>query len=76
MIPEQRDTNQSGPRERLAYPLPEAAELLGGITERKLRMMIANKEIGAMSIGSRRFITKAEIERYVAQQAAAGAVAA
>ena len=62
MIPEGR--NNEIPR-RLVYPADEAAELLGGITDRKLRLMVENKEIKQVHIGRRVFFTAEELERYV-----------
>lgn len=73
MIPEQRETATEEVKPRLLYPMPEAAELLGGITERKLRMMIVNREIGCTRIGRRVFVSAGQLADYVSQMEKAAA---
>jgi excisionase family DNA binding protein len=73
MIPEKRETATEDPKQRLLYPMPEAAELLGGITERKLRMMIVDKEIKCTRIGRRVFISAGQLAEYVAEREKADA---
>jgi excisionase family DNA binding protein len=64
MIPEQREAD--GPTSgRLLYSIPDAAQKLGGITERKLWSMVADGEIKSVKLGRRRMITAAALEAYV-----------
>lgn len=64
MIPEQRETD--GPTSgRLLYSMPEAAQLLGGITERKLWSMVAEGEIKSVKLGRRRMISATALAEYV-----------
>lgn len=68
MIPVKREAEDLP--DRLLYPVDEAVRLLGGITDRKLRSMATAGEITPTRIGSRVFYSKAEIERYIADQEA------
>lgn len=71
MVPEDRETDEAQLPTRLLYPMPEAAAKLGGITERKLRMMVASKEIASVKLGRRRMIPATALEDYVEQLKAA-----
>lgn len=70
MIPEQRDRV---PPTRLLYPMPEAAQKLGGITERKLWSMVAAGEIDSVKVGRRRMIPDSALTEYVERLQAAAA---
>ena len=50
---------------RLLHPIPEAAEVLGGMSRSTLYEKIANKEIAAVKVGRRTYIAHDELERYV-----------
>lgn len=50
---------------RLLHPIPEAAEVLGGMSRSTLYEKIANGEITAVKIGRRTYIAHDELERYV-----------
>ncbi len=67
MIPQHRNSDGATnvlPQRRL-YPYGEAAELLGGITDRMLRDLVAKKKIQAVNVGRRRMIPAEAIENYV-----------
>lgn len=53
-------------KERRAYPLSEASELLGGISRRTLYDMEDRGELRMVRIGRRVFVPASEIERLVA----------
>lgn len=53
--------------ERLLYPKPEAAYLIGGIAVGTVEELIARGELTAVKLGRRRFVTAASIEAYVAR---------
>ncbi len=50
---------------RLLHPIPEAAEVLGGIGRSTLYEKIASGEIAAVKVGRRTYIAHDELERYV-----------
>lgn len=67
MIPQSGDTDapvQTIPERRL-YPIPEAAEQLGGITERMLWTLVARGDIQSVKVGRRRMIPAAALDSYV-----------
>jgi excisionase family DNA binding protein len=49
-----------------AYPIPQACELLGGISRRKLYTEVQHGRLEARKIGSRTVILASEIQRYLA----------
>lgn len=49
----------------LMHPIPEAAEVLGGMSRSTLYEKIANGEIVAVKVGRRTYIAHDELERYV-----------
>jgi hypothetical protein len=53
--------------EKLLISLEEGREILGGISIGHLRNLKNRGEIDFVKIGRRTFITKSEIERYLAQ---------
>jgi excisionase family DNA binding protein len=60
----------SAVKSRRAYPLKEAAQLLG-ISVSKLKGLIADREVKAVRIGKTRFVTDEEIRRVTAAKTAA-----
>lgn len=52
--------------ERRLYPIAEAAEQLGGITERMLWTLVARGDIKSVKVGRRRLIPAAALDSYVA----------
>ena len=50
---------------RLLHPIPEAAEVLGGMSRSTLYEKIASGEITAVKVGRRTYIAHDELERYV-----------
>lgn len=50
---------------RLLHPIPEAAEILGGMSRSTLYEKIASGEIAASKIGRRTYIAHDELERFV-----------
>lgn len=68
MIPQSGDAAapvQAIPERRL-YPIPEAAEQLGGITERMLWTLVARGDIKSVKVGRRRMIPATALDTYVA----------
>ncbi len=50
---------------RLLHPIPEAADVLGGMSRSTLYERIASGEIAAVKVGRRTYIAHGELERYV-----------
>lgn len=50
---------------RLLHPIPEAADVLGGMSRSSLYEKIASGEIAAVKVGRRTYIAHDELERYV-----------
>jgi excisionase family DNA binding protein len=50
---------------RLLHPIPEAADVLGGMSRSTLYEMIAAGEIAAVKVGRRTYIPHDELERFV-----------
>ncbi len=50
---------------RLLHPIPEAADVLGGMSRSILYEKIASGEIAAVKVGRRTYIAHGELERYV-----------
>lgn len=50
---------------RLLHPIPEAADVLGGMSRSALYEKIAAGEIAAVKVGRRTYIAHDELERYV-----------
>ncbi len=50
---------------RLLHPIPEAADVLGGMSRSTLYEKIASGEIAAVKVGRRTYIAHDELERYV-----------
>ncbi len=67
MIPQHRNRDglDAGPPQRRLYPVDEAAELLGGITERSVWNLVATNKILSVHVGRRRMIPAEAIESYV-----------
>ncbi|MEV4521429.1 helix-turn-helix domain-containing protein [Micromonospora tulbaghiae] len=61
-IPENGDTSVPS---RLLYPLPEVAELLGGITERQVHRYIARGELKSRKLGRRRLVHRDDIQEFI-----------
>lgn len=57
--------------ERRLYPLKEAAEQLGGITERMLWSLCMRGDIKSVKVGRRRMIPAAALDAYVSELEAA-----
>lgn len=55
---------------RLLYPLPEVAELLGGITERQVHRYIASGELKSRKLGRRRLVHRDDIAEFIRDHAA------
>ncbi len=55
---------------RLLHPIPEARELLGGISHTKFYDLVRLGKIRLTKIGRRSFVTHAELERFVGTEAA------
>lgn len=69
MIPEIREIDEAetaGPARRL-YSMREAAEQLGGITERMLFTLVMRGDVKSVRVGRRRFISAGALDIYVAQ---------
>jgi excisionase family DNA binding protein len=49
----------------LMYPIPEAVEVLGGMSRSTLYELLAAGEIEKVKVGRRTYITRDELERYV-----------
>jgi hypothetical protein len=56
----------------LLVPGPEARRLLGGISQRKLALMVAAGEVPSIKIGSRRLFPLDGLRRYVADRSEGG----
>lgn len=54
------------PQSRLAYPVNEAAQLLG-ISRSTLYGLIGAGDVHAVKIGGRTLVTAAELDRYLAE---------
>lgn len=68
MIPESREIDEAdsaSPQRRL-YSMREAAEQLGGITERMLFTLVMRGDVKSVRVGRRRFITAGALDTYVA----------
>lgn len=63
----------SGHMARLLHPIPEASDVLGGMSRSTLYEKIAGGEIKAVKVGRRTYIAHEELERFV--QTLTGAVA-
>lgn len=50
---------------RLLHPIPEAVEVLGGMSRSTLYEKIAAGEIAVVKVGRRTYIAHGELERYV-----------
>ena len=50
---------------RLLHPIPEAADVLGGMSRSTLYERIADGQIKAVKVGRRTYIAHDELERYV-----------
>jgi excisionase family DNA binding protein len=50
---------------RLLHSIPQAAEVLGGVSRSVLYEKIKGGEIATVKVGRRTYITHAELERYV-----------
>jgi excisionase family DNA binding protein len=59
---------QYQPIKRLAYALPEACQLLGGIPLLTLRAFVKERRIKAFKTGRKYMITHDEITRYIERQ--------
>lgn len=53
--------------ERRLYPLKEAAEQLGGITERMLWTLVMRGDIRSVKVGRRRMIPASALDQYVSE---------
>lgn len=53
------------PPQRLAYRLPEAGQLLGGITRKTVAKLIATGELETTQIGAYRYVTRESIEALI-----------
>jgi hypothetical protein len=51
----------------LAYSIKDAAEALGGLSERFLRLEISRGHLSVVSLGRRRVLTAEELARYLAE---------
>ena len=58
---------------RLLYPVPEVAQLLGGITERQVWKYIERDELKAIKVGRRRLVHRDAINEFIANHAATAA---
>lgn len=50
---------------RLLHPIPEASEVLGGMSRSTLYEKLASGEIKSVKVGRRTYIAHDELERYV-----------
>lgn len=66
------DTQRLPASEALLVPEPEARRLLGGISRRKLALMVAAGEIPSAKIGTRRLFPIEGLKAYVASQTEGG----
>ena len=57
---------------RLLHQVPEAAEILGGMSRSTLYEKIAAGEIASVKVGRRTYIAHDELERYVRELTGAG----
>ena len=55
--------NQEGPPKRLLHPIPEARELLGGISHTTFYRLVRDGEIHLVKLRNRSFVTDAELKR-------------
>ena len=53
------------PTDRLLHPVPEARQLLGGISHTFFYELVRSGELTLTKLGSRSFVTHAELERLV-----------
>lgn len=58
--------------EPLLVPAPEVRRLLGGISRRKLAMMVAAGELESVRIGTRRLFTLQGLRAFVAARSEGG----
>lgn len=49
---------------RLLYPVPEVAQLLGGITERQVWKYIESGELKSRKVGRRRLVHRKDLEAF------------
>lgn len=56
---------------RLLYPVPEVAQLLGGISERQVWRYIDSGELKSQRVGRRRLVHRDDLVAFAASPAAA-----
>lgn len=52
---------------RAAYPVPEVAVLLGGVTERYVWTLLSRNELTSVKIGGRRLVPAEDLEAFIAR---------
>ena len=55
---------------RLLYPVPEVAQLLGGITERQVWKYIESGELKSRKVGRRRLVHRDDVQAFATAPAA------
>ncbi|WP_346536994.1 helix-turn-helix domain-containing protein [Micromonospora sp. DPT] len=67
--PEIPGNGDAAPPFRLLYPVPEVAQLLGGITERQVWKYIESKQLESRKLGKRRLVHRDAIAEFIEQHA-------
>lgn len=67
------ETGEASVPFRLLYPVPEVAQLLGGITERQVWKYIESGELKSTKLGRRRLVHRDWIGEFLTKQAAPAA---
>jgi excisionase family DNA binding protein len=71
--PMQRSTGTNAPPDRSeipqrdAYPVPEVAALLGGVTPRYVWKLIDSGELPSFKVGARRLVARTDLDAYIAR---------
>ena len=50
---------------RAAYPVPEVAVLLGGVTERYVWTLLSRNELTSVKVGGRRLVPASDLDAFI-----------
>lgn len=56
---------EGGVPDRKAYSVPEVAQLLGGVTERYVWMLLSRDELKSVKIGGRRMVPASDLDAFI-----------